>query len=109
MEPLKLPVNNLYSNGRLILFTDGSDEMLLERDLLAIPGSEEDRYYTLMEGDRLELLAWQAWNKQVKDASKYWWILADANNIFNPLDLTEWVGKDILIPDILKLKLTLEE
>jgi hypothetical protein len=40
-------------------------------------------------------------------ADKWYWVIADANDIENPLDLSAYVGKDILIPDLLTVKLLL--
>lgn len=102
---LGLRGNNLYAAGYLIEFN--TSEGLLLRDKVVVDGSIEDQYYVVQLEDRLDLLAWKFYGNIVDDASKYWWLLADANNIHNPLDLSEFVGKSILIPNILNAQLLL--
>jgi len=98
--------NNLYSTGRIIVFNTG--ERMLVRDQVIIEGNEQDKYHTVTAFDRIDLLAYKYYEKSVEDSSKYWWIIADANNITNPLDLSEYVGKQILIPDFARINLLLD-
>lgn len=97
-ETLELRSNNLYRTGALVQLTEG--EEILTRTELETVGTIEDFYHTVRENDRLDVLAWKYYGKRVEDASKYWWIIADANKIQNPLDLTAWVGKSLLVPNI---------
>lgn len=106
MADIEVRDNNLYSNGFIYVYPD-DDELELLRPLLNIEAAEEDEWHTVTESDRLDKLAWKFYKNVVSDASKYWWIIADANNIYNPLDLSELVGKSILIPDILRIRLML--
>lgn len=98
--------SNLFVNGYIVNFTEDNESVLL-RDLLVIEPNVNDNYHTVVNDDRLDLIAYAAYNKQVEDAAKYWWIIADANNIFNPFDLDYLIGQDIVIPDIDKVKLLL--
>lgn len=100
LEPILLRENNLYQNGEVIQFDNG--EQLLLRPLVVIEGTLTDEYHIVKNNDRLDLLAYRYYKDEVADASKYWWVIADANIIENPLDLTGWVGKEILIPNITK-------
>jgi hypothetical protein len=52
----------------------------------------------------LDALAERYYGGIVTDASKYWWILADANGIPNPLDLSNVVGSMLLIPDLFRVQ-----
>lgn len=101
----ELSENNLYVNGRIIQFADG--EQILIREKIVYVGKEQDTYHTVRDFDEIGALAWRYYKKYVQDASKYWWVIADVNNIHNPFDLTEWVGKELLIPNILTIKLTI--
>lgn len=103
---LTLRSNNLYRNGEIIQFTEG--DMSLIRNQLEITGTLEDEYHTILASDELTKLAYQKYSRFVEDSSKYWWVIADANKIDNPLDLTDWIGVEILIPNILKVLLSLE-
>ncbi len=104
---LELRGNNLYRNGSIILF-DETDELILQRDNIDMSGAVTDAYHLVRKEDRLDLLAYNYYKNTVEDASKYWWVLADVNDIFNPLDLSEYVGKEILIPNILTVLLKLQ-
>ena len=105
MSELVLKENNPYSIGYVVDFNE--TESILVREPLIIKGDETDKYHTVTEFDRIDTLAWKYYRNFVEDASKYWWIIADANNIHNPLDLSDFVGKQILIPDIVRVKLEL--
>ena len=99
--------NNLYSNGTVITFSDGTTVLL--RKFIEYERVETDKYYTVKNGDELDLIAWQHYEQEVepRDAPKAWWIIAEANKdlIINPLDISDIVGKEIVIPDILRFKL----
>lgn len=100
---LELRKNNLYSNGGVYSLT-GNEELLL-REIIPFKGTVTDQYHTVVQGDRLDLIAWKYYRDLVEDASKYWWLIADANNIIHPLDLSDYVGKELLIPNLTKAEL----
>lgn len=97
--------NNLYANGYIIDFGDG--DSILEREPLVIEAQNDDKYHTVKTEDRIDVLAWRNYKNAVADAGKYYWVIADANNIDHPLDLEDLIGTDILIPDILRVRLLL--
>lgn len=99
--------NNLYINGYINNYPE-DNEMELLRPLLVIEPKEEDEWHTVTRNDRIDLIAYRFYSNQVADASKYWWVICDANNIYNPLDLSELVGTKILIPNILLVQLLLQ-
>lgn len=104
---LQLQDNNLYYNGYINYYeADGEGELLREK-LVVLP-QQGDVWHTVMVRDRLMKLAYDFYKDYVPDASKLWFVIADANNIYDPLDLTEWIGKDILIPDIIRIRLDLQ-
>lgn len=104
---LELRGNNLYRNGFLVDF-QYTDEVLLLRDPIDYVSTVKDLYHQVAKEDRLDLLAYKYYSGVVEDASKYWWVIADANNVMNPLDLEGFVGRDILIPNILTVLLKLQ-
>lgn len=101
-----LAANSVYRNGFIVEFSNG--EGLLERDLVEFEGVPEDIYHEVKPLDRLDLLANRYYKARVQQASRYWWIIADANNIDNPLDLSDLVGTSILVPNILNALLTIQ-
>lgn len=100
--------NSLYRNGFLVTFED-SDEVLLQRNTIEFEGTIHDKYYVVKIDDRLDLIAYRHYKGIVEDSSKYWWVIADANNIPNPLDLSDYIGKEILIPNILNVLLKIQQ
>ena len=106
LEQLEVRANNLYRTGALITFPE-EQEYALMRQRVATEGSLEDEYHAVTVNDRLDIIAWKYYGDIVPDASKFWWLLADVNNIYDPFDLTEYVGKQILIPDILNILIEL--
>lgn len=102
---LKLKSNNLYRTGNILL--DNSGERTLQRELINVEASADNKYHIVTRFDRLDTVAYQYYKDFVDDASKYWWVIADANNIENPLYLEPVIGKRIIIPDILKVLLTI--
>lgn len=103
MEQLQLRDNNLYANGSVLEFS--GNITLLEREPLKYDGSITDRHHTVIQGETLTGLAYKYYKSISSDPAKYWWVLADVNSIDNPFDISDWIGKDILIPDLIMLKL----
>jgi len=90
---------DLYFNGELITFENG--EQVLRRELITYESTQPDIYHTIIEGETLSHISWNFY-KGLTDplrAGLYWKYLADVNNILNPLDLTELVGTQIVIPN----------
>lgn len=92
--PIQLEKNNLYSNGFIIELEEGE---LLKRNPFTYGGNqggatEGDETHTVVDGDYL----WDIAYKYYGD-SKLWWIIGDANNIYNPFELS--LGVELIIPD----------
>lgn len=102
---IELSDNNLYRNGEVHTYADG-ESVLIRKKLLLEP-TVFDEYHVVTEMDRIDKLAHTKYKDKVTDASKYWWVIADANDIKNPFDLSEYVGRQILIPDIITVLLKL--
>lgn len=91
IAPPVLRADNPYYYGQVFIFPDGSVS-LDGLEVVYIP-SENDRYYTVGEGESLSDISDQAYSN-----SKSWWVIAKVNNIFFPLDLE--VGATLVIPDL---------
>lgn len=103
---LELKKYDLYQNGQVEAYADTGEQYLV-RTIIDYPGDEQDLFHKVMETDRLTYIAWYYWKDIIENASKYWWVLADANLIENPLDISSYVGKNILIPNLTKILLNL--
>lgn len=100
---IEVEASNPYANGRVIELEDGRKKLV--RDKLKITAQPGDDFYEVKANDRLERIAYLKWSNKVANAMNYWFVLADANNIKNPLHLADIVGKKILVPDILRIKI----
>jgi len=87
--------NNPYSTGKVTTFT--STPSLLERGKLAYTPTLDDELYEVTEGEDLTTIA----GLKYAD-SKYWWVIADANDIENPLDITG--HNSLIIPNLERIK-----
>jgi len=101
---LEIKNTDLYITGYIVDFPKDGEGLLLRRKLNLV-GSEGDIYHTYVAGERLDQLAWRYYGGQIDNASKLWWVIADANNIFNPFEMDDYVGKPLLVPDIQKVLL----
>ena len=100
MEQIRLPLGSLYSDAQVIRIQ--GDTPQLSRIELDWQGNIDDRVYTVRIGDTLMSIA-DAEYRAIKgnDAKQYFWLIADANKqISNPLELSDFVGKEIVIPNI---------
>lgn len=102
--PISLPLSNPFASGSMIVFDDGTGE--LTREVSQYIPSQPDRFYTVKYDDTITQIAYQHYKDEVQLPSRYWWVIADANLIDNPLDISEYIGKEIVIPNIRNFKLT---
>ena len=65
-----------------VVCEDGDAAFLGNRPRTAVPPRPDDLTHAVAEGDRLDLLA----HRYLGDA-RLWWVIADANDIFWPMDL----------------------
>jgi len=96
---LELSSENPYAEtGYIQLNKDQT--MSLERERLRYVPSRNDRVHTVKAGEMLDGIAFQYY-KGVANGERYYWLIGDANDsILNPLDLSDLVGSDIIIPDL---------
>lgn len=88
---LRVRTDNPYITGFLVKLAD--DERALYRNRIKHLPSPNDIYHTVTYADRIDILAFNYYKN-----SKYWWVIADVNDLLNPLDLE--VGQSLIIPDI---------
>ena len=74
-----------------VLCEDDNFAFLGNRPQIDATPRDDDRTHIVVEGDRLDLLA----HRYLGDA-RLWWVIADVNDLFWPLDLE--VGTTLRIP-----------
>lgn len=98
---IELDRSNLYASGIVLELNDNS--FLLERKSLIIHPEESDRWHRVKYGDELDSLSHKYYSNIVDDAAKYWWFIAEANGVTNPLDISDLVGTYLLIPEFFRV------
>jgi hypothetical protein len=76
-----------------VIYQDGDTQFLGRRSQVDTTPQPDDRFHVVMDGDRVDLLAYQYLGD-----SLLWWIICDWNDICFPLDLP--VGATLRIPSI---------
>ena len=83
-----------------IIYQDGESQFLGARSRIDVSPHADDRFHTVVEGDRIDLLA----HKYLGDPT-LWWVICDFNDIAFPLELT--VGAMLRMPSIERVNLDL--
>lgn len=96
---LELELHDMYRNGELLDFPSDGEQMLV-REPITFPEQINKLYYRVKKGDRLDQIAYRFYNQRIEDSAKFWWVIADANLIYDPMDLSEYLGQEIIIPEI---------
>lgn len=65
-----------------ILYTSGDGDFLGMRPPIETTPRPDDRFHTVVDGDRIDLLAFRYLGN-----ADLWWIICDYNDIFFPLEL----------------------
>lgn len=102
-DEIKISESDLYANGIILTFPNG--DQFLERNVQEFVPEEPVDYHTLGMDEDLDLVAWDFYNTKVQDSSKYWHVLADANQVDDPLDIADRIGSDLIVPNIINFKL----
>jgi len=76
-----------------ILYTGGAEEFLGTRIPVDDAPRPDDRFHTVVDGDRLDLLAHRYLGR-----ADLWWIICDYNDIFFPMELEP--GSVLRIPSV---------
>ena len=97
----ELSQDNPYADGIVFEYEDGSQE--LERNAYNYAISGLEKIHTVSEGETLEGIAYQYYRKMVNNPGRYVVLLAEVNQIDNPLNLSDLTGTQLIIPDVLKL------
>lgn len=96
-----------FKNGREIVFSDGTS--IVTREKIEYVENDDDSFHRLQNDESLDEIAHRYYKDQVIDAHRYWWIIADANGIHNPLQLDQYLNTELVIPDILRFKLQYQQ
>ena len=93
--------NNLYYDSRIYVLGDGSEELI--RNAFTWIAQETDLVHVVSLNETCDLLAWKYYKDKVEAPERFWWLIAQVNDIENPTNLDDLVGLEIIIPDVLLL------
>ena len=93
---VKVPATSRYQFSRL--YQDGGKQFWGSRPVIATSARPDDRFHTVVEGDRIELLA----QRYLGDVN-LWWVIADYNGLFFCQDLV--VGANLRIPSMEQVRM----
>jgi hypothetical protein len=88
---IKLRPDSLYYGGRE--FLRNTTEPLLLKNPIKYKPTEQDLYHIVTFYDSYDILAFKYYGN-----SKYWWVIAEANEAVNPFELEP--GTSIVIPNL---------
>lgn len=94
-NPSKLHTDR-YKNCKILTDIDTGEVLLATREIVEIPMRSNDTYHRVKSNEvgRLDIIA----NNYYRN-SLLWWVLAQANDIYNPID-SMYAGMIIRIPPI---------
>lgn len=95
---------NMYRTGKVYNFPQ-ENEKILQRGELVYNPSVLDKTHTVKNNESIWNIAYEEYQDKILNPSRYWWVIARVNNIDNPFDLSDFQGKDIIIPSISNIEL----
>jgi len=96
-EQFDLSVSDLYQNGDIFQDDEGNRYLLRER--LEAINFDGDFAYTFDSEDELDSLMYAYNRRSIADSHKYWWLLSDRNNCFDPIR-NLFIGEDGILESI---------
>lgn len=100
---MNVRVYSPFSTGKIQEFDDGTQE--LDLGDFVVQKTQQDQFVTPKTDERLDTIAFRSYRDLVPDGDKYYWVICVANDIEMALDEEEFVGKEIIVPNILDFKL----
>lgn len=92
---MEINQDNPFVTGFVFQYLEG--DFSLERAKLKYIPSENDKLHQVTEWDNLSDLSFDNYG-----SSKWWWVIADINNVFDPFNLSSHIN--LIIPDLTPIK-----
>jgi len=91
---------SLYANGYVI--TDANGNNILLRNRLQYPVADTDKYVLIRSGETLPAFAYRVYKDAIgaDAAQRSWHVLAEANSIFDPFDLSNYYQTYLRVPKL---------
>ena len=82
--------SDLYASGYILSYIEGDSS--LERNKIEYKGDVSDSLHVFVEGETLTMLSYRYYGEPI-----FWYLIADTNNIENPLFIKP--GTQLVIPN----------
>jgi hypothetical protein len=102
---VELKDNNRFAGGTIKTFADGTQILVAPDIATPIAKIKDFNLTTVKARQDITAISYGQYNKTVSDASKYYWLLCEANNIKKPWELENLEGEELVVPDIIQFKL----
>lgn len=97
-QDIDIPQNSRFFGGEMLLYSSGVS--FLEAKEYQRPESLEFETHLVKESETIQAIAAKYYNKIRQDGEHFFWLICYDNNIGEPYNLSDWVGKYIRIPDL---------
>ena len=88
---VELKDNNIYANPRGYVVQYTNEIQALERRIVPVKADRTDKYHFFRAGDDLMRITYTYYKDVVIETARYWWLIADRNNVFDPFENTKIV------------------
>ena len=103
---VELRDSNIYANprGRIIQYTN--EIQILERVVVPPKADRTDKYHFFRAADDLMRITYSYYKDVVRETARYWWLIADRNNVFDPFENTRIItdAKDGFVGDVISIE-----
>lgn len=96
---MNISTHNLYEKNGVEVGLEGGVSLLFRKKTVWQP-QQTDKVHIVEAGETIDSIAHLYYAPVRSFGGRYWWLIADANNIHNPFDISGYVGKQLIIPDI---------
>lgn len=98
MEELEFLEQDRFYGATPYMYADGTID--IQPPTWVRPDNFKFTLHRVVAGQTLSGIAYLRYNAVIQNPSQYWWLIAVANDIELPWDLTEWEGRELVIPDM---------
>ena len=102
---VELRENNRFAGGVIETFADNTQELIAQSYTTAINAIKDYQLKDVVIGNEISCITYEMYKNAVEDASKFWWLIAEANDIDKAWELDNLAGESLRVPDVIQFKL----
>jgi hypothetical protein len=97
---MNISAHNPYEKNGVEIDLEEAEQKLLFRKKVEWKPQQTDKVHIVEVGETMDSIAHLYYSPVRSFGGRYWWLITDANKIHNPLDISAYVGRQLVIPDI---------